>query len=140
MNVPVRLDDIVDALTMMRDDYSSFLDLDRGEVLTVSDALLGESEEAGEWARRVAGNARCRRLPSQFDVHEWSIMQDFARSRESERVRETFLRALNGAGAGRHFQDALRREGVEQAWYDFRTEALRDIAREWCEAEGVAWQ
>src|SRR6188768_3794499 len=95
----VLLTDIVDALEMLNDEYPSFLDLDSGKVVTVSLELLSEAEEgeedeepdlpawqADEWedAKRIASSDRFRRLPTQFEVHEWEIMQEFAQSVKSE--------------------------------------------------------
>jgi hypothetical protein len=48
MPATVRLADIVDALEMQFDEYSSFLDRDSGQVETVSHDLLREAEESGD--------------------------------------------------------------------------------------------
>ena len=48
MPTTVRLNDIVDALEMQFDESSSFLDLDTGQVETVSHVLLREAEESGD--------------------------------------------------------------------------------------------
>ena len=48
MSAIVRLDDIVEALEMQMDEYSSFLDCETGQVETVSHDLLHEAEELHE--------------------------------------------------------------------------------------------
>jgi hypothetical protein len=67
------------------------LDLDTGQVETVSDALLQYAREPGdeepdlpewqkrEWeiAKRIVSIDRFQEPPSKFEVHEWAIMQDF---------------------------------------------------------------
>src|ERR1019366_7963051 len=119
MPATVRLNDIVDALEMQLDESSSFLDLDTGRVETVSHALLREAEESGneapdfptwqkpEWemAKRIVSTDRFQELPTNFEVHEWAIMQDFSRSVESDRIREDLLQAIHGSGAFRNFKD-----------------------------------
>ena len=135
MPATVRLSDIVDALEMQFDEFSSFLDRDTGKVETVSHDLLREAEESGvdeepdlpewqkqEWeiAKRIVSTDRFQRLPTKFEVHEWAIMQDFSRSLESDGIREDLLHAIHGAGAFRNFKDALRRHGIEPAWFAFR--------------------
>ena len=146
----VRSDDIVDALEMQGDDYLSFLDLDTGEVETVSRELLGQAEESDEdeepddedpdWAiaKRIASSGRFVKLPTKFDVHEWEIMREFADSVGSTRIREDLLGAIHGAGAFRHFKDTVQRHRIEKAWFAFRTEALRQIARDWCQEHHIA--
>jgi hypothetical protein len=153
MPATVRLNDIVDALEMQIDESSSFLDCDTGEVVTVSHDLLREVEESGDrekpdlaaWqkqeiARRIISTDRFQELPTKFDVHEWGIMQDFSRSAESDRVCEDLLHAIHGAGAFRNFKDTLQRHGIESAWFAFRTEALRQIAQNWCEENHIVGQ
>jgi hypothetical protein len=154
MPASVLLNDIIDALEMQLEEYSSFLDLDSGRVETVSNGLLREAEESPdtepdlpdwqkpEWevAKRIFSTDRFQPLPSKFDVHEWAIMQDFALSRNSETIREDLIEAIRGRGAFRHFKDTLRRHRIEQDWYAFRTEALRRIAIEWCEENQIEWR
>ena len=155
MSAVVRLSDIVDALEMQFDESSSFLDLDTGQLETVSHDLLREAEECGdeekprlpewqkqEWetAKRIVSTDRFQKLPTKFEVHEWAIMQGFSRSVESDRIREDLLDAIHGAGAFRNFKGAIRRHRIEQAWYAFRTEALRQTAVNWCEENGIVWK
>jgi Uncharacterised protein family (UPF0158) len=155
MSATVRLNDLVDALEMQFDESSSFLDRDTGQVETVSHVLLREAEESGddeepdlpiwqkhEWeiAKRIVSTDRFQKLPTRFEVHEWAIMQDFSRSLESERIREDLLHAIHGAGAFRYFKDTLRRHRIESAWFAFRSQALRQIALNWCEENHIVWE
>ena len=91
------------------------MDLDAGQVVTVSEDLLWEAEEPGdeepdlsdwqrdEWdtAKRIVSTDRFRPLPTKFDVHEWGIMQNFSRSVGSDGIRNDLLRVIHGAGAFR---------------------------------------
>jgi len=154
MPKPVRLNDIVEALEMQFDGTSSYLDLDSGEVVTISNDSLREAQEPcdeepdlPDWekkereiAKQIVSTDRFRSLPTKFEVHEWEIMQDFSRFVESDAIREDLLRAIHGAGAFRNFKDTVRRLGIEPAWFAFRADALSQIAREWCEEVGVAWE
>jgi len=140
---------------MQFDESSSFLDRDTGRVETVSHDLVREAEESDgdeeldlptwqkqEWeiAKLIVSTDRFRKLPSKFEVHEWEIMQDFSLSVKSDRIREDLLDAIQGRGAFRYFKDTLRRHGVESAWFVFRTEALRQIAIDWCEENEIVWE
>jgi hypothetical protein len=156
MPAPVRLNDIVDALEIQFDETPSFFDRETGKVETISLDLLREAEESAvddeddpesqdeEWAlaKRIAFSPpdRFPRLPSTFDVHEWAIMEEFSRTVESDNVRTDLLHAIHGPGAFRNFKYNVRRHGVEKAWYAFRTEALRQIAIDWCEVHHIAWE
>jgi len=151
MAAPVQIKEIVDALQMQFDELSSYLDLETGEVHIVSHDLLALAEDLDEdddddddpeleLARRAAAGEGMLELPTKFDVHEWAIMQRFAGTPKSIKVRQELHRALHGRGAFRIFKEAIRRHGVEQDWYHFRDDALRQIAIDWCEANGLAWQ
>ncbi len=140
---------------MQFDESSSFLDLHTGQVETVSQDLLHQAEESDsdeapdlpEWQKReweiaslIVSTDRFRKLPSKLEVHLWAIMQDFSLSLESDRIREDLLHAIHGAGAFRNFKYTVRRHGTESAWFVFRTEALRQIALECCEANQIIWE
>jgi hypothetical protein len=153
MPATVRLDDIVEALEIQFDEVSSYLDRDTGQVEAVSHDILrlaeaGEEEpdlpewQKHEWqvAKQVVSTNRFEELPTKFEVHEWAIMQDFARSVESDGIREDLLRVIHGAGAFRNFKDTVRRHGIEPAWFAFRAEALRQIALQWCDENHIVWE
>jgi hypothetical protein len=67
-------------------------------------------------------------------------MQDFSHSVASDRIREDLLHAIHGARAFRNFKETLRRHQIESAWLAFRAEALRQIARNWCEENHIGWE
>ena len=66
-------------------------------------------------------------------------MREFAESVEQGRIRGELLDALHGSGAFRHFKSTLRRHGIEPAWWEFRDQALREIAIEWCDENAICW-
>src|SRR4030095_3548803 len=106
---------------MQFEELSSFLDLDTGQVETVSQELLRKAEESDdseepdlpagqieEWelAKRIVSTGSFQRLPTSFDIDEWSMMQEFASSFERERIRQELLGSIHGRGAFRRFKDA----------------------------------
>jgi hypothetical protein len=156
MAATVKLKDIVDALEEEQfAEFLSFVNLDTGEVKMVSKELISEAEEIGddeeldipkwqerEWelAQRIVASDRFERLPTKFDVHEWSIMQDFALSIDPGEIRSDLLDAIHGGGAFRNFEYALRVHRIEPDWFEFRTDALRQIAIDWCKKHDVPWE
>src|SRR3954466_15466053 len=154
MSPIVLLKEIIDALEMQFDESPSFLYLYTPHVETVSNDLVGEADESVgdepdlpawqkqecEIAKRTVSTDRLQQLPTNFDVHEWAIMQDFSNSVASDRVRDDLLNAIHRAGAFRHFKDILRRHQIESAWFEFRAQALRQIALDWCEEHHIRWQ
>ncbi len=151
--MPVKIGDIVDALEMQFDESGTYLDKETGEVITISFQVIGMAEEGEspdalpDWRQPEFKTAqlmhetpdRYLELPSKFDVNEWQIMEEFASSVEDEALRDELLSAIHGRGAFRYFKDVIHRRGVKEDWYAFRNEALREIAVEWLEENGLTY-
>ena len=104
----------------------------------LGDLLECEPEDV-EPAPAICSQAdRFVKLPSQWDIHEWEIMREFA-SEAPPGIRDELLDALHGSGAFRHFKSTLRHHRFEDEWFAFRAQALRDIAAEWCEDEAMEY-
>jgi hypothetical protein len=141
----VNLQDIVDELSIISDVMKSFVDRETGEVITVETEDLGfaeegEEEDADETALAIVKNwDRYEELPEKRDVNDWEIMQEFCESVEPPKHRDRLLRAIQGRGAFRYFKDLATEFGIIKEWYAFRENALREIAREWCEENEIAY-
>src|ERR1700678_42876 len=120
MAVEVKLDAIIEALELADDSISSYLDVDTGQVhsITEEEFDLAEDpqtaiEDITDWQREaveLAGSIgehegkRYLALPDKFDVHEWAIMDHFAESLKDAPLRNDFHGAIRGAGAFRLFK------------------------------------
>jgi hypothetical protein len=154
MSATVLIKDIIEALQMHFDELSTFLNLDTGELEIVHNDLLDEAEEdpsgepdlpdwqEHEWeiAKRIVSTDRFLSLPDKSEVNEWEIMEDFANSRQSTRLREDLLDAIHGSGAYRNFKQRLHVQKIEEEWYAFRDNALTQIAIEWCKENEITWR
>ena len=148
----IALREVVEAMEALSDDCVSYLDPDSGEIITVTEEerRLAEDEsldDVPEWQREVLPKIRAvlesgrfLELPDRFDIHEWSIMEGFARGQDNDRIRQELLDAIHGAGAFRMFRSLIRRLGIEQSWYQFREKALREIARDWLEEHKLRYK
>jgi hypothetical protein len=148
----VRLDDIVDALDFQSDEQSAYLDRETGEVCVISREVMHMARAGGspdrlpewqkpefEWAKLVVETGRMIRLPSQFDIDEGEIVAEFARSFPDARVRDELSDALHAKGAFSRFKRAVHQLGIQDAWYKHREDALREVAREWCEENSIPY-
>jgi len=153
MAITVPLRDIIEAMELPNEEWASYLDPDTGEIVTVTDEdrrLLEKAvnvEELPDWqqesvtkAHEVLESERFLLLPDRFEIHEWAIMERFARSRDNAQERERLLSAIHGSGAFRKFRHAIRQLGIEEDWYAFRQAALEEIARAWLEAHNIPYK
>jgi hypothetical protein len=152
MAIIVSLKDIVDALEMSSQTSENFLDLETGEILLVTEDDQLELDEPDtdsvpEWqiehlerVRKLLNSGNGLRLPSSFDIHEWSLMEEFCYSVAHTQQREILLNSIRGKGAFQRFRETLERFVLREEWFSFRQSALQKIARDWLEENNIAYK
>jgi len=154
MTVRVKLEDIMDGLECQSDESSAFLDKRTGKVVLISDYEMRAAEDDDpmedfpDWEQDlvriakeiVAETGDYIELPSKFDIHEYSIMEDFCLSVKDDKIRETLYNLIKGSGAFRRFKDAIHEYGIADDWYKYRDNTLREITIEWCQENGIEFE
>ncbi len=153
MDIIVKIEDIIEGLEFQSNDMKAFLNLRNGQVITVTDEelLAVEDEEPieqfPEWqqdsirmAQEILEEDYFIPLPSQFDINEYSIIEEFCLDIEDDNIRETIYSSIKGSRAFRRFKEKIRRIGIEEEWYKYRDEAIKRIAIEWCEENGITYR
>ena len=77
--------------------------------------------------------------PNRRDIDEYDMMTRFAEAVTDPRANELLCVALEGRGAFRRFKDTLHRIGKMDGWYAIKREAYIDLAREWCDDNGIPY-
>ena len=152
MAVIVSLSDVIEQMDLMTDEATAYINRKTGELIALTDEELAlvedpdETADAPQWqkdllpkAREVLASEDFIPLPSKFEIHEWSIMERFARSLTDVAVSDELDAALHGRGAFRRFKDTVQRLGIADEWYRFRDAALEEIAVEFLETHGIAY-
>ena len=139
-NVRVPLQVVIDAVESADNEWNQFLDIVTMEAVSVPESLFidnfGDEYQELSDAIEEGFNSRFFRLPSPYDIHEYSIMERFIWSLPEGSIQDRLENAIRGRGAFRRFKDSIYRLDIEQDWYDFRENAYREIAVEWCEDHG----
>jgi len=149
----VSLHDVIEQLELVSDEATAYINRKTGELITLTDEVLAlaedpdEAAEVAEWqkdllpkAQEVLASQDFIPLPGKFEIHEWSIMERFARSLTDTAASDELEAAVHGRGAFRRFKDAVHRLGIADEWYRFREAALEEIAIGFLEANGIAYQ
>lgn len=154
----VFIEDIADKMEEADEEWQAFLNRNSGEIVDVGCKYHGIAEELREdeeipahlteWekefvqiALEVVDNWEDYvELPNQFDIHEYSIMEDFAESMTDNRKGASLYQALNGRGAFRRFKDKLYDLGLEESWFAYKYEAYCEIAVRWCEKSEISYE
>jgi hypothetical protein len=152
MTTTAKLDELIGALDEQSNELFAFLDRETGAVELISEESLslGEREpeeiallrdwqrEEAELAVRIETTDRYLSLPSQFDVNEWNIMDDFCHQIRREDIRSGLLRAIHGNHPFRRFKDKIADHNLWDEWNKFRRRAFEEILRDWCEENGIS--
>ena len=153
MAVVVSLRDFVDEMQMVSNECRVYLNKDTGEVISVTDddfAIVNESD--GDWSEydkleqeffqkveKIVSADEYLELPSQYDIHEYEIMEKFCLSIPNEKISDVFLNMIRGSGAFRRFKDLIYRYDIEKDWFKFKDEAYKEIAISWLESNGFEY-
>jgi hypothetical protein len=156
MAAEVKLDVIIEALEMSDDSMSSYLDVETGEVHSITEEEFDLAEdpqtsiedlpnwqcEAVKLARSILEQEgkRYLALPGKFEVHEWAIMDRFSMTLRDAQTRNDFHGGIRGAGAFRLFKYLLTEYNLWDAWNRFKQVELRQMAIQWCEENSITFR
>ena len=123
----IKLEQVIEAIEMSDDFFTSFWDTKTGET---DEVLAAEIENDSK---------RFLRFPTKYEIHEYRIMEDCIEQLSPGKVQSDLSYSIRGKGAFRRFKESIRYHDLEQQWYDYLEKAYRDIAVRWCTEEGLAY-
>jgi hypothetical protein len=149
----VSLQAVLGEMDVMGVEITAYINKKTGELFTVCDDEARVIEAGGEeedfipdWqketlpkVKEVLETGDFIPLPDKFEIHEYAIMKKFCLSLEYNDRRDELLNAISGRGAFRNFKGAIHRRGVQDEWYRYRSDALKRIAADFLETEGIAF-
>lgn len=148
--MPVSLKAILEGMEFQSDEITAYLHRPTERVILISDEALqaAEDEEPGAEAGVdelelsdargiLQGGDDYLPLPDRFEIDEYRMMERFASGVADPAVQAALADALRGRGAFRRFKDAVHRLGLAEEWYRYRDRGYEDVARAWCEAQGI---
>ncbi|MBW2370657.1 MAG: hypothetical protein JRH15_22525 [Deltaproteobacteria bacterium] len=153
MALPVKLKDIIYEMEMQFDSHSYYLYKKTGEIVLVTDEHYSVAEDEEDishypdWEQEaiqvaidlLKSEEDYLPLPSQFEIHEYEIMEAFCLSLDDENLKDKMYRSIKGGGAFRRFKDNIYEYGIEQNWFQYRREAFKRIAIDWCEENNIPY-
>ncbi|TEB11207.1 hypothetical protein Psfp_04004 [Pelotomaculum sp. FP] len=153
MAIVVNLDEIIRGMEFQSDQMRSFLNLKTGEVVSITDEEFRAAEEDKslekfpDWqreniviAQEILEEDYYISLPTEFDIHEYNIMESFCLSIDDDKLQNIMCSSIIGSGAFRRFKDNIHRYHIEDDWYKYRDEAIKQIAIEWCEDNEIKYK
>lgn len=153
---PLSLNELIGEMQMQSEEWSVYYRRSTGEFIGIKDEYAGVVEDGDylndrpDWEReeieRTAEVLEHLRepdfvsLPSKYEIHEYSIMEDFCHTVKNPKVANDLFSSISGKGAFRRYKDAIRRHGIQEQWHRFKDESFKEIGRQWCRDHNLLWQ
>lgn len=150
MSLPVLLQEVASELQLVNDMCRAYLNKRTGEIILITDEdrRLADDPDGEknlpDWQRDLLPKIRhviesedWLALPSQWEIHDYRIMERFCCSIEQDEAREQLLQAIHGRGAFRRFRETAERLHLMEDWYAYRDQAYEKIAARWLEAHEI---
>jgi hypothetical protein len=152
MAVVVSLREMVEEMQLVSSESHAYMNKVSGEFVTIFDEYIAAMDGDEDWSDRhdweqeifdqtkeVLSSDDYLGLPSQFELHEYDIMESFCLSIPDEKLSDLLLNQIRGSGAFRRFKDTIYRYGIEKDWFRFRADAYKEIAIDWLENNDLAY-
>jgi len=149
MAVSVKISEIIDAIEFNNDFRVSYINKKTGKVYNIGEEYFrwAEDEEMledlADWeeeeiaiSKEILNSDDYIALPNEFEFDEYRLMERFCLSLSDEKLREEMYYSIKGKGAFQRFKNNIFRYGLEDEWYKYRDESLKDLAVAWCRENG----
>ena len=139
MTIPLK--QVIQAIEEASEVFTSFWDTKTGKTVYLADPLMTDLTEDDKAlaAAIVDMPERFLRFPTKYEIHQYSIMEDFIDQLSPGKAQEELAYAIRGKGAFRRFKQSVRYHRLEQRWYDYLAEAYRELAIRWCAEKGLEY-
>ncbi len=135
----IKLSRAVDGLEMLNDDFQYFINIETEEIEFLPNHLGDIDEDEEEILEKIEQSDKYYKLPDQFEINEYQIMENFAYSLKDQYIKNKLLTVLNRRKPFRNFKAAICNYDVRDAYFEFRTKAYYQIAEAWCQAKGIEY-
>jgi len=115
--IPVSLCELVDEMQTLSIDIHGYVNRVTGKIVIIMDEHIRDVENEADYSNRqkweqkafedtkeVLESEDYLELPSQFEIHEYAIMENFCISYPNEAMNEGLLDLIRGSGAFRRFK------------------------------------
>ena len=141
----IKLSNLADAFEEVFDGWEQYLNKDTGTITAVpeSKGLYDDPDEWEEIIAMIEEGEQFVRLPNQYEINEYRVMEDFAdfaggglkyvSKEQANVIGQKLYEALQGRGAFRRFKNTLNYYGIADEYYAYRHIYYVELAKEWCQ-------
>ncbi|MDO4803404.1 MAG: UPF0158 family protein [Lachnospiraceae bacterium] len=138
----VKLQDVIDGIAFANAQFQYFYHKKTEEVLVLMDNIYGIGKDKA-MQEDVDKNADDYiSLPNEYEVDEFAMMADFVEELEDSLAASALFRALDAEPdtAPRLFRQSVKAFDLAEEWEAFRNSCYSEVARQWCEENGIDWE
>ena len=129
----LKISKIIDGLDMNNDEIEVYFNLKNQELVMSYNYELDEDDDENF-------NDVLIRLPNQYEIHEYSMMESFMETIDDNILYNQLLIAIHGSGAFRRFKDTCINFNVIDKWYKYRDKKYKEIAIKWCNDNEIEYE
>lgn len=132
----VKLDDVIDTLYSINMEYDAYYNSLKNEFFysDIGEYTNLNVDELDELFESSIG------LPTQYEINEYSMMEEFIETIEDARLYNQLQIAINGKGAFRRFKDTCINYEIIDDWYKYRNDKYKEIAIDWCNKNNIKFE
>lgn len=148
----LKISEVIENLEIQNAEISSFLNLKTMKIVNMSDQDFSEAEEDKEiseyidWnqntivlAREILYENHFIKLPTQYDINEYSIMEGFVETIENSEIKEVLYDSIKGRGAFSRFKDKIIKLNIREEWFKYKEMKYISIAKTWCDDNNIEY-
>ena len=127
----IKLNEVIDGLEFVNSglDTNAYFNPDKNEIFYIGeyDTYDDEFEES-------------IMLPSKYEIHEYSMMEDFIETIDDVKLYNQLCIAITGPGSFRRFKDTCINFEIIEDWYKIKKKKYREIAINWCKENNIDYE
>lgn len=140
MTMIVQLDTVIQGIEMAGDGTDIFLNLQTNELEYINDFVLS-IEEKEKITNKIDENWNdYKRLSTMYERNDYGIMERFIWKLPEGEMQDELEYAIRGKGAFRMFKSTIYRYGIEEEWYEYKDNAYREMAIQWCKENELEYE
>lgn len=133
----VKLQAVIDAIEMSGFDINCYYNKKTGEIIEIFEDSFGDEANIKKREKLEENWNDYFSVPGQYERNDYNIMRNFVETVVDEEMRQKLEFAISGRGAFRVFKAMIFEFGIRKDWFEFQTQAYKDIAINWCKENNI---
>lgn len=140
MKIPVNISKLIELMDIQSNEIYYYYDLKNECFVSIPGEEFTNEVGIEDLTNNYIEHQHFLRIPSKIEIQEFNIMRNFAVTIKNKSISNDILKALAGSGAYKKFLNKVAHFSLEKEWSDFRLQALKKIAINWCKKNELLYE